>query len=277
MATLGLFQREVTVAVLASGSAGNCTYIGDRHAGVLVDCGLSTRGILRRLEEIGLQDAPIDAVLITHEHSDHIGAARVLANQLRKRLGRSVPFFMTRGTHAGAAPQCVPDSLEYLQAGESFRIRHLEVDPFTVPHDVKDPVAFRVQVGDTSTAVITDLGRPTALVARKMRQCDVLVLEYNHDTRLLMEGTYPWHLKQRIRSNHGHLSNDQADQLLTQGLGHRLRHLVLAHLSEQNNDRSRAAAHASQTLRKLGAGHVSIQVARQDAPLPPLRVTASAW
>ena len=275
--TLGLFQREVTVAVLASGSAGNCTYIGDRHAGVLVDCGLSTRQILRRMDELGLGDAPIDGVLITHEHSDHIGGARVLANKLRKRTGKGVPFFMTRGTLAGAPPQCIPDGIEPIVAGQTFRVRHLEVDPFTVPHDVEDPVAFRVRVGDTCTAVITDLGRPTALVARKMRQCDVIVLEYNHDMRQLMEGAYPWHLKQRIRSNHGHLSNDQADQLLTNGLGNRLQHLVLAHLSDQNNNRDRAKAHALQALHKLGADHVSVQVARQDAALPPLRVTASDW
>jgi len=274
---LGLFQREVTVAVLASGSSGNCTYIGDGHAGVLVDCGLSTRQILRRMDELGLADAPVDGVLVTHEHSDHIGGARVLAKRLRKLRGRSVPFFMTRGTLAGAPPQCVPDGVEPIIAGQSFRVRHFEVDPFTVPHDVEDPVAYRVRVGDTHAAVITDLGRPTALVARKMRQCDVLVLEYNHDSSMLMDGSYPWHLKQRIRSNHGHLSNEQSDQLLKAGLGQRLRHLVLAHLSEENNCRDRAADHARRVLSTLGADHVSLQVARQDAPLPPLRVSASRW
>lgn len=275
--SLGLFQREVTVAVLASGSAGNSTYIGDRHAGVLIDCGLSTRQLLLRMDELGLGDAPLDGVLITHEHSDHIGAARVLSNKIFKKTGRRIPFYMTRGTLAGAPPQCIPDGVEPILAGETFRVKHLEVDPFTVPHDVEDPVAYRVRVGDTAAAVITDLGRPTALVARKMRECDVLVLEYNHDTELLMEGPYPWHLKQRIRSNHGHLSNDQADQLLTNGLGKRLRHLVLAHLSEKNNDREKARSQAVQTLRKLGAEHVTVEVARQDQPLAPLQVTASRW
>ena len=275
--TLGLFKREVTVAVLASGSAGNSTYIGDRHAGVLIDCGLSTRQLLLRMEELGLGDAPLDGVLITHEHSDHIGAARVLSNKVFKKTGRRIPFYMTRGTLAGAPTQCIPDGVEPILAGETFRVKHLEVDPFTVPHDVEDPVAYRVRVGDTAAAVITDLGRPTALVARKMRPCDVVVLEYNHDTELLMEGPYPWHLKQRIRSNHGHLSNDQADQLLTDGLGTRLRHLVLAHLSEKNNDREKARSQAVQTLQKLGADHVTVEVARQDKPLAPLQVTASRW
>lgn len=274
---VGLFRRDVTVAVLASGSSGNCTYVGDGRAGVLIDCGLSTKRILQRMGEAGLRDAPIDAVLITHEHTDHVGSAGVLSRRLRKERGRAVPFFMTAGTHEGAPKACLPDGVEILESGVPFRVRHLHIDPFTVPHDVLDPVAYRITAGEVSAAVVTDLGRPTALVARKLRGCDVLVLEYNHDLRQLMEGPYPWHLKQRIRSNHGHLSNAQANDLLAQGMTDSLRHVVLAHLSEHNNTPAKAKAAATRLLKHLGNDRVQIQIAQQHALTRPIALETNLW
>ncbi|MCB9797991.1 MAG: MBL fold metallo-hydrolase [Alphaproteobacteria bacterium] len=272
-----LFARDVTFAVLSSGSGGNCTYVGDGSAGVLIDCGVSTKQIFKRMESIGLADAPIDAVLITHEHTDHVGSASVLCRQLLKRAGKFVPFYMTEGTLEGAPDQCVPDSAEVIEAGVPFRVRHIEVDPFTVPHDVIDPVAFRLQVGDASVGVLTDLGRPTALVAGKLRGLHALALEYNHDIELLLEGPYPWHLKQRIRSNHGHLSNDQASDLLKRTIGDSLQHLVLAHLSEKNNSPAKAMASANRALREVGAEHVQVTLAEQHAAAEPIRVRTQAW
>lgn len=272
-----LFARDVTFAVLSSGSGGNCTYVGDGSAGVLIDCGVSTKQILARMEAIGLADAPIDAVLVTHEHTDHVGAAAVLCRQLLKRTGKFVPFYMTEGTLEGSPDQCVPDSAEVIEAGVPFRVRHIEVDPFTVPHDVIDPVAYRLQVGDASVAVLTDLGRPTALVAGKLRGLDALALEYNHDVEMLLEGPYPWHLKQRIRSNHGHLSNDQASDLLKRTIGDSLKHLVLAHLSEKNNSPARAIASANRALKEVGAEQVQVTLAEQHQAAEPIRVRTSAW
>ncbi len=272
---MSLFTRDVTVCVLSSGSAGNCTYIGDRHAGVLVDCGVSTKQILVRMAECGLEDAPIDAVLVTHEHSDHVGAAAVLARAFAKR-GRPVPFYMTQGTADALSEPCRPDGIEIVQAGVGFRVRHLQVEPIPVPHDTRDPVAYRVDVGDVAVAVITDLGRATGLVARHMRECQALVLEFNHDEEMLMEGPYPFPVKQRIRGNHGHLSNRQAQELLADGLGDRLRHLMLAHLSDENNTPTRAIVAAQHTLREAGAlGRVGVQVCQQRTPLAPLRMQAS--
>lgn len=270
---LPLFRRDLTLAVLASGSSGNCTYVGDGRTGVLVDCGLSTRRIHQALEARGLQDAPIDAVLITHEHSDHIGSARVLSNKLKRRFGRTVPFYMTRGTHEGAREGCLPEAVAFCTAGETFQVGHLAIHPFPVPHDVLDPVAYRVQAGPLSVAVVTDLGRPTALVARQLRQCDAAVLEFNHDEELLLQGPYPWHLKQRIRSNHGHLSNGQACDLLRDSLSDRLRHLVLAHLSDENNRPALAAAAARRTL---GDASVSLQVASKLGGADPIALRTSA-
>jgi phosphoribosyl 1,2-cyclic phosphodiesterase len=265
------------VCVLSSGSAGNCTYVGDGHAGLLIDCGVSTKQITDRLRQAGLEHAPIDGVLITHEHNDHVGAAAVLARALTKRRG-PVPFYMTRGTAAGILPQCRPDGIELIEAGVPFRVRHLRVEPIPVPHDTRDPVAYRVDVGDAPVAVVTDLGRPTALVARHLRECHVAVLEFNHDEDMLMEGPYPFPLKQRIRGNHGHLSNRQASSLLQDGLGGKLRHLLLAHLSEENNTPTRALIAARRTLEDAGAaGRVEVGVCLQRAALPPVRVEAAAW
>lgn len=274
---MSLFRRDVTVCVLSSGSAGNCTYVGDGHAGLLIDCGVSTKQILNRMAEVGLADAPIDGVLVTHEHTDHIGAAAVLSRALTKRRG-PVPFFMTRGTANGVPEQCRPDGVEIIEAGRPFRVRHLRVEPIPVPHDTRDPVAYRVDVGDAAVAVITDLGRPTALLARHMRECTAIVLEFNHDEEMLMEGPYPYPLKQRIKGNHGHLSNRQAQLLLEDGLGPQLRHLMLAHLSEDNNTPTRALVAAQRTLQDGGAaGRVDVKVCLQRTALAPVQVQTSTW
>lgn len=273
-----LFARDIQVAVLSSGSAGNCTYIGDGHAGLLIDCGLSTRQIKTRLQSLGLGDASIDAVLITHEHTDHVGAARVLSETLCKKQGRTVPFYMTAGTYGALRPGTEPIGYEPIVPGVHWRVRHFEVEAFPIPHDAADPVAYRVRVGGTAVGVVTDLGRPTSLVETLLRSLTIAVLEFNHDVDMLLQGSYPWATKQRIRSSHGHLSNDQACDLLTRGAGAELRHVVLAHLSKENNRPEKALIAASRALVEAGVeGRVHAHVARQDAPLPPLRVRAEAW
>ncbi len=271
-----LFARDIQVVVLSSGSAGNCTYVGDGQAGALIDCGVSTRQILTRMASMGLEHAPIDAVLITHEHSDHVGAARVLSDKLRKRRDRPVPFYMTRGTADALPPQCRPDGVEVIASGEPFKVRHFDVEAFTVPHDSADPVVYRLRIGGTAVGVVTDLGRSTSLVETLLKSLTVAVLEFNHDVDLLMHGGYPWPTKQRIRGSHGHLSNDQAGELLMRGAGPTLRHVVLAHLSKENNRPEKALSSASRALTEAGAG-AQLHVARQDEALPPVRVRAETW
>lgn len=275
---LSLFARDIQVVVLSSGSAGNCTYIGDGHAGVLVDCGLSTRQVRTRLEAVGLADARVDAVLITHEHTDHVGAARVLSDTLRKRQGQAVPFYMTRGTYEALRPGTHPQGFEAIEPGKPFHVRHFEVEAFTVPHDAADPVCYRVRVGGTAVGVVTDLGRPTSLIENLVRSLSVAVLEFNHDLDMLLQGSYPWPTKQRIRSSHGHLSNEQGAELLERGLTPQLQHVVLAHLSKENNRPEKALASAARAITSAGARDaVSLHVARQDTALPPVRVRANAW
>ncbi len=270
-----LFENDITVAVLASGSRGNSTYIGDGRHGVLVDCGVSTAQILKRMDAIGLSGAPIDAVLVTHEHSDHVGAARVLDKKLFARTGRRVPFHMTRGTAECLNRRVVPTTIETVQPGREFVVGNLTVQPVAVPHDTLEPVCYSIGAGPLRVAVITDLGRSTRLVQRQLSTVDIAVLEFNHDVEMLMDGTYPWRLKQRIRGSHGHLSNRQAAQLVATGATARLKHLLLAHLSEENNTPERAHECASAALHQAGLSRVNVTVAQQDVPTGPVRATAS--
>ncbi|MEC7240044.1 MAG: MBL fold metallo-hydrolase [Myxococcota bacterium] len=269
---LPLQSYPLQLAVLSSGSKGNCTWVGDHRNGVLVDCGPSSKRIFELMESVGLGEAPIDAVLITHEHSDHVGAARILHNKLKKRTGRSVPFFMTKGTLDGCKEQCIPANVQLVTAGEPFRHGPFTSEAFSIPHDVRDPVAYRIERGPCAAAVLTDLGRPTALVAEKIREVDLLVLETNHDEQMLFEGPYPWELKQRIRSNHGHLSNRQSARLLSMAITPRLKHVVLAHLSEENNTPELAREAIQQVV---GDQPVTISVGKQLCAMGPYEVRAA--
>ena len=237
-----------------------------------MDCGPSSKRIFELMESVGLGEAPIDAVLITHEHSDHVGAARILHNKLKKRTGRSVPFFMTKGTFDGCKEQCIPANVELVTAGVPFRQGPFTIEAFSIPHDVRDPVAYRIERGACAAAVLTDLGRPTALVAEKIREVDLLVLETNHDEQMLFDGPYPWELKQRIRSNHGHLSNRQSARLLSMALTPRLKHVVLAHLSEENNTPELARKAIQQVV---GTQPVTITVGKQLCAMGPYEVRAA--
>ena len=269
-----LFHHDLVVATLASGSKGNSTYIGDARRGVLVDCGLSTRQILQRKEDLGLGDARIEAVLLTHEHADHVGAARVLDDRLLKLQGERIPFYLTAGTDIGLPKRCRPQRRERVSAGVAFQVAGLTIEPFTIPHDTRDPVGYAVQQGETRAGVITDLGRSTRLVERMVSQLDICVLEFNHDLEMLMDGPYPWRLKQRVRGAHGHLSNAQAGELLRCGASAKLRHLVLAHLSDDNNEPEVAYEAAQQALHAAGLTRVAVHVAEQRAPKGPFEVRA---
>lgn len=246
---------------------------------MLVDCGVSTKQILARMEALQLSNAPIDAVLVTHEHSDHVGAARILSNKLKKRTGKRIPFYMTEGTAQGLYSKVVPDGIETIEPGERFQVRHLIVDPFPVPHDTKDPVGYRVCSGGVWAGVVTDLGRSTKLVERKLRSLSVAVIEFNHDLGMLLGGSYPWPVKQRIRSSHGHLSNQQAAALLDAALPNsRIQHLILAHLSERNNKPALAFAKAAEVLKEHGAvGEITLRLGHQKNPLQPASVAVNDW
>ncbi|TNE92868.1 MAG: MBL fold metallo-hydrolase [Deltaproteobacteria bacterium] len=267
-----LFHDQLIVAVLASGSRGNCTYIGDGRSGVLVDCGISTRQILSRMAQIGLADAPISAVVVTHEHSDHVAAARVLDDRILQKSGNRIPFYMTRGTAQRLSDRVMPKRVERVEPGRHFQIGSLTIEPTAVPHDGVDPVAYAVSSGGARAGVITDLGRSTRLVEAKLASLDVAVVEFNHDVELLMDGPYPWQLKQRIRSPHGHLSNEQAAEMLERAVSvGRLKEVVLAHLSEENNRPERALLAADQAVVRARRHDVRLHCGKQAETLAPIK------
>lgn len=218
------------VCLLASGSKGNSLFIRSGESRILVDAGLSGRQIESRLASIGEDPSELDAILVTHEHRDHVTAVGPLARRYK------LPVYIHPKTHA-AMPS--PGRLEHLNefdVGSRFNLRDFEVAPFPITHDAVAPVGFTIETPEGRVGVATDLGIATRLVADRLNRCRVLILESNHDEVMLRDGPYPWHLKQRIRGNHGHLSNDAASDLLDGLLWDGLDAVFLAHLSETNND-----------------------------------------
>lgn len=268
-----LFHRGAIVVVLGSGSKGNCTYVGDGKTGVLIDCGVSTRQIADRMEAAGLTGdgplgAPVDAVLVTHEHSDHVAAAGVLDRRLAAEDALAVPFYMTEGTRRRVNPKVMPRNTQRVRADRSFRVGELTIEALTLSHDTLEPVAYVIDVRGTRVGVITDLGKSTPNVERAFASLDVAVLEFNHDLRMLREGSYPPELKRRVEGQWGHLSNEQS-AAVTAHAGRRLSHLVLAHLSEENNTPAKAERAASEALHRIGRRDVNVLV---GSPTEPVRV-----
>ncbi len=270
-------RSDLLLTVLASGSGGNCTYLGDGGTGLLVDAGISARQILQRMAAAGLADAPIDALLITHEHRDHVQGARVLLKRLATQRRREIPCYMSRGT-AGNLPQgAEPHGVRVLECGRAVDIGSARVHAFPISHDTAEPVGYRVELAQRQVVVVTDLGRPTALVRAELARAHIAVLEFNHDEEMLLQGPYPWWLKQRVRGSHGHLSNDQAGRLLEEILSPQLRHVVMAHLSQKNNRPARALAAAQAALRRANAqDSVKLTVATQWEPTPLIRLCSPA-
>ena len=249
------------VCVLASGSGGNAVYISDGSTSVLLDVGLTVRKIQERLETIGRRPEDIDALLLSHEHSDHISGVGPFSRRAKAPLWCAEAVKQTALARHGEL-----SDVRTFVPGQPFQLGTLSVQPFSVPHDAVDPVCFVVTAGSVSVGVVTDLGTPTQLVRQKLRQCQLVVLEFNHDPDLLKQSSYPWRTKQRILSRVGHLSNESASELLAGVVHPGLRRVVLAHLSEKNNHPELARMHAEQAL---GAGAaVQVAVASQHVPTP---------
>ena len=219
-------------ASLGSGSGGNCLLAEVNKTRVLLDCGLSPTETEKRLGRLGLAPADISGIIVTHEHDDHAGQAYAFAAEHR------TPVWLTFGTReALAAEGKQPGEVETRTIGGQtrFAIGDIEVQPFTVPHDAREPVQFVLSDGAFRLGVLTDIGTTTAHVEATLSRCDALVLECNHDLDLLWSGDYPKWLKERIAGPFGHLDNRSAGRLLAALDRSRLRHLIAAHLSQKNN------------------------------------------
>jgi phosphoribosyl 1,2-cyclic phosphodiesterase len=237
--------------VLGSGSSGNCTFLATNRAKILVDAGFSHREILRRLASIGETPDSIQAILITHEHSDHVSGLERLAKKYR------IPVYVSAMTRGALPAKGDLPAVETIAAGKSFQIADLTIEPFTIPHDAVDPVAFRMSAEGIRVALATDLGYLPENVKDYLRGCHCLIVESNHDLEMLRNGPYPWYVKQRVMARTGHLSNGTLAEFLRQDYDGEAQVVVLAHLSEQNNHpqiaRMEANAALDATPRRAGA------------------------
>lgn len=217
-------------ASLGSGSKGNATIVQQGGTHVMLDCGFSTRELKRRLGRLGMDIDDLDAVLLTHEHSDHVSGIGPLCRKY------DLPVFATAGTwrmldvNPGGISQKIT-----ISAHEAFQIGEMEIQPFPVPHDAKEPCQFVFYNGSQRLGVLTDTGRITPHIDSMLSDCSALVLECNHDAAMLQQSNYPWSLKQRVSGDLGHLSNTQAAEFVAKTDFSTLQHFVAAHLSEKNN------------------------------------------
>lgn len=216
-------------ASLGSGSRGNATLVEAGGTRVLIDCGFAAREAERRLDRLGVDASTLDAIVVTHEHGDHIRGVGALS----RRFG--IPTWMTSGTYNRSDCGDLARLHLFNSHGQRLRIGDFDVFPYPVPHDAREPCQFVVRGGGSRLGLLTDAGAVTQHIVATLRDCDALVLECNHDARMLREGPYPPRLQARVGGDLGHLGNHQAAGLLRRLDHGRLRHVVAAHLSEKNN------------------------------------------
>jgi phosphoribosyl 1,2-cyclic phosphodiesterase len=271
----GDIRISLRISILASGSAGNATLLESEHTTLLVDAGLGKKEMLRRFEALGRErPARVDGVLITHEHSDHSSGLAQMAREW------NCPAYLTEPTHRGilemfpGPPFRKMQRVEYVRPGERFQIGDIEIDPFAIPHDAADPVGYCFRASGTKVVIVTDLGYLPELVKHHLREADFLILESNHDLDMLKVGPYPWSIKQRVMSRTGHLSNTVVGEFLADPelFDGQARFVVLAHLSEQNNNPDVARICAEQALASRPAELAFrgvLHIASQRIPLGP--------
>ena len=310
----------VRMTVLASGSRGNSTVVSSARTRILVDAGVCCRELFKRMQAAGEDRRALDAILITHEHQDHVQGLAVTARKL------GIPVYFTEATHrawirwvtprkrmtyaewlaerkqqaeARAAAPVNPNiedreafeeeqetlaaeetkprnpaalpAVEYFTAGEGFAIGDIAVTPFTIPHDAADPVGFVLEAEGVRIGIATDLGYMPANAAMRLRRCDVLMLESNHDLDMLRDGPYPWSVKQRVMSRVGHMSNHAAAEFLEKNYDGQAEYVILAHLSESNNLPELARVSAEHALRdRMSLLGNRVLLATQDEPMASL-------
>lgn len=274
------------VFILSSGSSGNATLFESGRTTLLIDAGLGKKEMWRRFEALGRSRPDhVDGILVSHEHTDHSSGI----GQMQREW--DCPAYLTAPTHReilkmfadgsdtkpDAGPKKRLERVEYIRPGIRFEIGDIEISPFSIPHDAADPVGFVLRSNGTKVAIVTDLGYLPELVKQHLREVDFLVLESNHDLEMLKVGPYPWYIKQRVMSRTGHLSNTVVSEFLADAevFDARPRHLVLAHLSEQNNTPDIARITAEEALnRRAGdfAFRGVLHIASQRVPLGPFEL-----
>ncbi len=256
----------VRLTILGSGSGGNCAYLETDETRVLIDAGFSLRQIRQRLTVISRAPENLTGILVTHEHSDHVQGLAALSEKLR------IPVYCNRPTQEAIEYQLQTRlGCRLFATGDTFEVGDITVEAFNIPHDAQDPVGFLLRTSGGNIGFLTDLGHATKLVLQRARAANVLVLETNHDVKMLQDCPHrPWSLKQRILSRHGHLSNDAAAEAAEQIMSAELRHLYLGHLSQQCNRPELAMRAVQERLDKIDARHVRVELTSQRLPCPTL-------
>ena len=255
------------LAVLGSGSKGNSTLIRTANTAILVDAGLSARQTVLRLHEVGCDPADLDGVLLTHEHRDHTGGLRVLTRRF------PTPVLANGATlrAAGEALESVPETSS-IATGVSFTLGDFSIASFPVSHDAAEPVGYVLEAEGVRVGYTTDLGRITPDIASLVRGCQIVVLVANHDLDMLWNGSYPWATKERIAGEMGHLDNASGAAQVADLAEGGMAHLVLAHLSENNNDPRLVRQLFAEALDRAGSACVQVTVASQRQVCAPLRL-----
>lgn len=252
-------------SVLGSGSSGNASFVEGDNASVLVDCGFSYANLKRRIESIGRSLDEIEAVFITHEHTDHIGGLR------RFLQFHPVPVFLTRGTYEVVAEMITQRELvEIIEPGEYLSFGGLKIYSYSVTHDANEPVNYVFEQNGCRLGFATDCGYPSKLMMAKLKGCRGIVVESNYCPEMLMTGPYPFQIKQRIKSNYGHLSNFQMAELLKNIVDDNLKIVVVGHISENNNHVEKVRGILS---RILSERNIEICISTQDTPTPLLNLS----
>ena len=219
----------LSFTLLGSSSSGNTTLVSDGDTRILVDVGLSGRETFRRLRELGVEPEDISAIVVSHEHGDHCRGVGPFVKSL------DIPVFMTDGALENSKIVMDPAKHRRIVAGSSFDVYGIQFTGFSVPHDAVDPLGFVIEKDGIKIGIALDLGYLSNLVLERLKGCDAIILESNHDIRMLKAGPYPWALKQRVMSRRGHLSNDSVAKFLESDFDGNASHVILAHLSKQNN------------------------------------------
>ena len=256
----------VKFCVLASGSSGNATFVATNRTRILVDAGLSFKDLERRLAAIGETVEPFDAILVTHEHADHVSGLLRIARKLKLKT----PIYVSLLTHPLIDWENTAVPVEMFQAGSDFSIGDIHVESFTIPHDAIDPVGFRICAEGVKVAVATDLGYMPESIKYRLQGCQAILLESNHDLEMLKVGPYPWAVKQRVMGRNGHLSNTYVCDYLETEFDGATGTLILGHLSEHNNHPEIARMSAAQALEQRGLA-TRLVVAEQKNPTEVFR------
>lgn len=248
-------------APLGTGSAGNCHFVESGSTRILVDCGFGIRQTEKRLRQLGRSLDDVTAIVLTHEHHDHIRGVEKIAAKYE------IPVYLTRGTRIAGGLEDAEIESVIIENDGSFRIGDIEIHAKRVIHDAADPACYVLEGGDgTRVGLLTDVGWVDPSVSRHLEGCDALFFESNHDLDMLREGTYPWALKRRIMSNVGHLSNDDSMRALERIVGAETKALCLIHLSQRNNHESIVKKMVRELMELLGSPAIDVSISRQTEP-----------